>query len=545
MTIAHLERIDLRELPGRLAARQHTNSVVAYEQGQVVKRSHADVHRDVMAACANLTAWGLKPGMRVGLRSPNCYEWLVYDLALLQLRAVLVAFTDDFGGMRDTELLEKYSLSLLLVSRAGSGAGQKSSYAVAYIDAENSNVKVLQRGAAKTDVEYDIISCVFSSGSSGGLKGVTLRRRGIEATVHSFVSAILPRRDDCLLLFLPISNFQQRMMYYAAFWYGFDIIITDPNRLFRALKELRPTILIAPPTLYEAFETRFDNLPAAKRYTAKILADLALAIPVPSARKKIARLLFRNVYDALGGRMRFMVTGMAPIKYSTLRLCRRMQLPLFETYGLIEFGSVSLNLPGANRLGSVGRLLPGVDLEFASDGEIVVRREDTLALGYFACAPGESERTFIANGAVATGDIGRVDRDGYLYVVGRKKEMIITAGGEKIHPEAVEAAIDACPEVARSVVFSTPGLPSLIAVILPKNANATGVRTSIQRFVDDINLRHRLINIGHVVFTEQPFTRENGFLRPNLKLDRKKIAQHFQSAVVNNGAASHSRQRSA
>jgi len=89
--------------------------------------------------------------------------------------------------------------------------------------------------------------------------------------------------------------------------------------------------------------------------------------------------------------------------------------PAVETYGLVEFGSVSLNLPGANRIGSVGRLLPGVRLEFASDGEIIVHRKDTQARSYFECAPGESERTFIGDSSVATGDIGRMDQDGYLY----------------------------------------------------------------------------------------------------------------------------------
>jgi len=89
------------------------------------------------------------------------------------------------------------------------------------------------------------------------------------------------------MLFLPISNFQQRMTYYSAFWWGFDLIVTDPNHLFRALKELRPTLLIAPPALYEAFESRFDNLPPGKRWMAQIVADIALAIPIRSMREEL------------------------------------------------------------------------------------------------------------------------------------------------------------------------------------------------------------------------------------------------------------------
>jgi len=539
MAIDQSTFLDLRELQSRLASHQHNNSLFTFEQGQIVKRSYADVHNDVAAACAKLTAWGLRPGMRVGIRASNCYEWVVYDLALLELRAVSVAFTDDFRSAKTADLFEKYSLSLLLVSKAEGNSDREGDVPIAYLDDENSNIRVLQRGAADADPEYNEIGSIFSSGSSGGLKGLILNRRGVEATVNAFTQAISPRHDDCLLLFLPISNFQQRMTYYSAFWWGFDLIVTDPNHLFRALKELRPTLLIAPPALYEAFESRFDNLPPSKRWMAQMVADIALAIPIRSVRERIARFLFRSIHNALGGRMRFMVTGMAPIKRSTLNLCRRMQLPLFETYGLVEFGSVSLNLPGANRIGSVGRLLPGVRLEFASDGEIIVHRKDTQARSYFECAPGELERTFIGDSSVETGDIGRMDQDGYLYLVGRKKEIIITGGGEKVHPEAIEAELDACVEVARSVVFSSQESPTLIAVVLPKNPQGgAAVQERIQRFVNDINQRHRSMNVGQIIFTDQAFTCENGFLRPNLKLDRKRIAQHFQPTIVSNTAAS-------
>lgn len=523
--------MDLRHLQARIKEQRYQNTVFTFEKGQVVQRSHNDVYADVQAACSRLTAWGLRPGMRVGIRAQNCYEWVVYDLALIELRAVIVALTDDFAAVPAADLCQKYSLSLLLVSKAGGPKEPEAGVPVAYLDAENKDVTVVEREGAVDDPEYHRVGCIFSSGSSGGLKGLTLNRRGIEASVDSFTQAVNPRHDDCLLLFLPISNFQQRLMYYAAFWYGFDLIVTDPNRLFRALKELRPTILIAPPTLYEAFETRFYNLPRWKQLLARIIADVNLAIPVASIRKQIAGRAFKDLHEALGGRMRFMVTGMAPIKHSTLKLCRRLQLPLFETYGLIEFGSVSLNLPGANKIGSVGRLLPGVHVEFAEDGEIIAHREHTIALGYFECAPGESERTFIANGRVATGDIGRMDSDGYLYLVGRKKEIIITSGGEKVHPEALEAEINACPDVKTSVVFRSPEYPSLVAVVLPNNPEDMAARERIQRFIDTLNARHHSVNIGKVIVTDVVFTRENGFLRPNLKFNRKKIAQHFEAEL--------------
>ena len=234
--------------------------------------------------------------------------------------------------------------------------------------------------------------------------------------------------------------------------------------------------MIAPPTLFEAFETRFSNLPWWKRIAARVLGELARRAPFAGVRARFARAVFADAYGALGGRMRVMITGMAPIKRSTLELFALMQLPLYETYGLSECGSISLNVPSAHRIGSVGRLLPGVEVTLAGDGEIIVRREHATTRGYFACAEGEHERTFLGENRVATGDIGRFDEDGYLYLVGRKKEIIITRGGEKIHPEAVEAEIDACPDVAKSVVLGGGDLATLVAVVFPRDPGDPAAR---------------------------------------------------------------------
>lgn len=519
--------MNLSRIVEHLAENNRSNVVVSFENGQIVRRTHSEVYSDVRSACERLSQWGVKPGMRVGIRAGNCYQWLVYDLALIRNRAVSVAFTDDFASRDAQELIEKYELSLLLVPSTDCKAKATSS-AVAYLDGDNGEVRAIPRNTVCPDPDFENPGLVFSSGSSGRLKGLVLNRRGIEASVDAFTQAVQPHHDDCLLLFLPISNFQQRLMYYSAFWYGFDLIVTDPARLFRALKDLGPTILIAPPMLYEAFETRFSNLPRSKQWAAKIAGSLIHCLPGQLWRRKAGKLFFREAHEALGGRMRCMITGMAPIRRSTLTLFSLMQLPLFETYGMTEFGSVSLNLPGACKPGSVGRLLPGVKVEFAEDGEIIAVREHSIASGYFECSPAEERATFIAKGRVATGDIGRLDKDGYLHLAGRKKEIIVTSGGEKIHPEILEAEIESCQDVARAVVFKEPEEPSLVGVILPRRHEDPAARARIEQVIENLNDRIASVQIGRVVFTDIVFSRENGFLRPNLKLDRKKIAHHFQ-----------------
>jgi long-chain acyl-CoA synthetase len=520
--------MDLRNLTSQMSQRRRANRIITLEKGKIVERNHDTLLADVSSACRLLTSWGVRAGMRVGILASNCYEWIVYDIALLDLRALSVAFTSDFASMPADDLIDRYSLSLLLVAGVETVQPKGTqSAAVAFLDAENGEVTVIQRPCSEVDHDFDNTGLIFSSGSSGRLKGLCLNRRGIEASVDAFTLAVGPRSDDCLLLFLPISNFQQRLMYYSALWYGFDLIVTDPTHLFRAMKDLHPTILIAPPMLYEAFETRFAGLSEWKQRAARLLGTLALWLPERSLRERVARQIFKDAHEALGGRMRFMVTGMAPIKRSTLDLFQLMQLPLFETYGMTEFGGIALNLPGAARVGSVGRPLPGVRVELAADSEIIAVRAHRIASTYFECGEGEAEKTFISRDRVATGDIGRFDADGYLYLVGRKKEMIITAGGTKIHPEIPETEIDACPAVARSVVFADPESAMLVAVVLPKNPADELAKKRIQQFVDEIGERNPLFTVDRVVFADSAFSLENGFLRPNLKLDRTRIGQHF------------------
>lgn len=518
--------MDLRKLASRVLERSEARRIITLIHERPVESSHAELAMQVTAVVALLRSWGVRAGMRVGLRAPNSLRWIVFDLALIELRAVCVAFTDDFANASAAALAEKYRLSLLVVGTQERGTHPPEVNYVAYIDGENGDVRAIDRELNATDAGFDHPWMIFSSGSSGGLKGLMLNRRGVEEWVEAFTERVMPRQDDRLLVFLPLSNFQQRPMVYAALWYGIDMILTNPARMFIALRDLAPTILVAPPALYEVFETRFSSLPAPKRLAARTLGRIAAMLPEPLGRR-IARALFRQAYAALGGKMRFMVTGMAPIKRSTLELFAMMQLPLFETYGLVECGSIALNAPGAAKIGSVGRPLRGVEVTLAGDGEIIVRREHPTANGYFECAPGENERTFIGEHRVATGDHGRLDEDGYLYLIGRKKEIIITAGGEKVHPEAVEADIDACPDVAKAVVFGSDGTSSLAAVILLKQPDDAAAKARVDRHVERWNARRR-VEVGKIVFTDQPFSRENGFLRPNLKLDRPRIREHFR-----------------
>ena len=507
--------------------------ILYFEKGRVVRRDFPAVRKDVEKAIERLKGYGVKAGMRVGIRATNCYPWMVYDIALLELRAVSVAFTEDFFPTPADELQEKYKLALILAYSKDKPAIESKKGIVAFIDNDGpEGVKADDSFQHEVDPEFECPSLIFSSGTSGRIKGLRVSKKGAEATINAFTSRIQPKRDDCLLMFLPISNYQQRMMCYAAMWFGFDLILTDPQRLFRALKELRPTLFVAPPLLYETVEGKLYNLPKWKKRAADIGGKIIEKIPVAELREKAARKLYAEIYEALGGRMRFMLTGMAPIKRSTLQLFARMQLPLFETYGLTECGPVALNVPGQNKIGSVGKPVEPGSVEIAEDGEIIVKKKHPQSIGYFDVPPEDQVATFLDDGRVATGDVGRFDEDGYLYLVGRKKEIIITPGGVKVHPEVLEGDIDASPDVAKSVVFGGAGMQTLVAVVSVRGTLDAELKDRIERHVDTVNAKHpSAIRVGKVVFTDTQFTRENGLLRPNLKLDRKKIQDYFAKDI--------------
>ena len=218
---------------------------------------------------------------------------------------------------------------------------------VAFMDGENGEVRALERPPYANGDEADDLCLAFSSGSAGGLKGLVISRRGAELTLPPVVKAVATTHDDRLLLFLPMSNFQQRMMYYAAIWYDFDIAVTDYTQLYPAMKILEPSILIAPPIFYQLMHTRFAAA-LAKPGWQPALARFISLLPGLRLRQKLMRRLFREFYGVFGRRMRLVISGMAPLNRNTSRFFDRLQLPLCRILWL-----------GGSRLASpTGRLFP-------------------------------------------------------------------------------------------------------------------------------------------------------------------------------------------
>jgi len=510
----------IAELPGK------KGSTYTFERGQIAAYPHAALLDEVMRVRRALTDWGVRPGMRVGIYAPNSYRWLVHDLALIELGAISMPFTDDFAGKINDALLDKYNVALLLISERDARLFPQKPAHVAFLDADNDGITVLDRPANGDPDEDDQHSLVFSSGSAGGLKGLVISRRGIEVTLPPVFDAIGMTSKDRLLLFLPMSNFQQRNMCYGALWYDFDIIITDYTQLFVAMPALNPTVLIAPPVLYQMIHADYEKYPGWKKALWTALGS-ALSFAPRFLRRPLAKLVFRDFYKQFGNRIRLLITGMAPIRRDMGKFFKRMQLPLCESYGMVEAGSITYRPAASREYGSVGKVLPGIKLSFTPENEIIVERETPMTLRYFQCAEGENERTFVGPGRVATGDMGRLDKDGNLFLLGRKKELLVTAGGLKVHPEVIEQELNNSPDISHAVIFLKPDANHLTCVVDLTPPGGEAAKARVRKFANSLPAAKKTAQFVEVIFAAEPFTKENGMLRPNLKIDRKAIGARY------------------
>jgi len=194
---------------------------------------------------------------------------------------------------------------------------------------------------------------------------------------------------------------------------------------------------------------------------------------------------------------------------------------------MVEAGVMAFRPSHCTNYLSVGAPLRGVSFHIEDDGEIVVTREHPLTLRYFQCADGENERTFISPNRIATGDIGKIDGKGNLYLSGRKKEIIVAPSGVKVHPETVEEELNTCPDVANSVVFLKPEKSYLTCVVVLNQLKDPAAEDRVRNLAMNLKATKKLAMPVEVVFSNVNFSKENGLLRPNMKIDRKRITTLF------------------
>ncbi|MGE0443304.1 MAG: long-chain fatty acid--CoA ligase [Gemmatimonadales bacterium] len=553
--------------------------------------SYEELTRRVEAVSNGLRALGVEPGDRVAILSENRPEWAIVDYACLTARAVDVPIYPTLTPKQIKYLLEDCGARVVFVSTAAQLAkvaelrGQLPGVkAVVTFDpgiagpAEMPLEALEEMGRARPNPDWkaralaavpdDLATLIYTSGTTGEPKGVMLTHGNIASNVQAGMSVLpVTGTDECLSL-LPLSHIFERMTgHYAMFASGAIINYAQSLETVTSdLIEVRPTVVAAVPRLYEKIYARV--LEAALQgnaftrsvfFWAKRVGDRWIDArlggrPIPAslaASRAVAdRLVFAKLRRRVGGRLRYFISGGAPLSPEIARFFAAAGLPILEGYGLTETSPViTVNTPTHHRIGTVGRPVPGVIVRIAEDGEIVVRGPNVMR-GYFN-KPDATAEAIDAEGWFHTGDIGELDADGYLRITDRKKDLIATAGGKKIAPQPIEGLLRQNKFISNAVMLGdrrkfpimllAPAFPELEAWAraagLAWQAREDLVRLPAVQAHLEAEARKHLRDLARYevpkkfLVVPRDFSIESGELTPKLSVKRKVVEAHYQAAI--------------
>ncbi len=413
-----------------------------------------------------------------------------------------------------------------------------------------------------------LATLIYTSGTTGPPKGVMLSHRNLVWTADTAAQLLNITPDDSELSYLPLSHIAEQMFtIHGAITAGYKVYFAQSPpqiHLNDNFKEIQPTIVFGVPRIWERFAAAVQaNLAQNTGAKAKIadwaqsvgrrVSDLKNMSQEPTGglaiQYKIAdRLVFSKVKEALGmTNARFCITAAAPIAPEIIRFFNDLDLPMFELYGQSEdTGPTTTNRPGANKIGTVGQNWPGTEVKLGDDGEILVKGPNVF-LGYYKDPA--STASDLVDGWLYSGDLGEFDEDGFLTIVGRKKEIIITSGGKNIAPKNIEAALKNLPLVSQAVVIGekrryitallTLDPDPLAKFVQENNLEGQEIHANpvlIERIKKDIekdcnSLFARVEQVRDFRILHRDFTVEDGELTPTLKIKRRIINENFADLI--------------
>lgn len=519
-------------------ARARTGGVHVYHRGTTRFVGWPEVLGDVTGLTERLAASGLRAGMRIGLRGHNSYEWLVLDLALLNLGAVPVALpVPDFKGRDNADICRQYGLSAVFAGKEGRGASDDVSVgALETVLDKPLTVEPLDpaprpQGERLPAGDAEVFTLAFSSGTAGRVKCLLLAWPGVEALIEAHTRAYPFRRDDRIMIALPLSTFQQRYLCYLAIRNDCGIVLTTVGRFVDALQATKPTILLGPPNFYEFVENRYRAMDPERRARLEAVASLASLLPTERMRRHWRRGVFRELHDMYGGAMRLMLVGSAPVRDGMLEFFARTGFELYQIYGMTEIGFLTWNRPGANKIGSVGReVYPGT-VSLTADGEVTVRHDRHLCVGYEGEPADSVAQVFRGDNTIATGDLGTFDEDGHLVLRGRKKNLIITTGGQKLQLEDLEEELGHARNVTQVCLY--PLEDGGMAAVAWFEGERESAEQSLRPRIDQLNTKlGRAQDVRRLALLPGPIAPDSPFLNRNLKVNREAVRKATADQLV-------------
>ncbi|OAR26236.1 AMP-dependent synthetase [Streptomyces sp. ERV7] len=393
----------------------------------------------------------------------------------------------------------------------------------------------------------DTATLVYTSGTTGPPKGCRLTHANLGAVQDATLPLTEGGPGDRTYLYLPLAHLLAQLIQFSTLLYGGELCYFGGRveDVVGELAEAQPTHLPSVPRLFEKVHQSVLRLAEAQeggraRFEEAIrigvlAADGKLPPELHEAHAAADKELFALVRAVFGGRLRWALTGGAPIAPTTLDFLRAVGIAVYEGYGMTESaGVITLNHPGAVRHGTVGRPIEGCEVRIAEDGEVLARGANVFP-GYHADPAGTAD-ALDGDGWLHTGDLGALDPDGFLTITGRKKDLIITSAGKNLTPSEVELAIERSRFVSHAVmVGDRRPYPVALITVDPAEAggrDAAAVRALVQEAVDEANTRvSRPARIRAFAVLEEEFTIESGVLTPTLKVRRRAVVERYAQEI--------------
>ncbi len=538
---------------------------------------------EVTALAKGLIAAGVSPGDRVALMSRTRYEWTLVDYAIWAAGAVTVPIYETSSAEQVEWILSDSGASAAFAeTQAHADAIRQADVAavqnVWLIEGPDGTVAGPD-GASVTDEQLeqhrtarkaaDLATIIYTSGTTGRPKGCQITHGNLLSDVRNAVEGSLVEvfeiAGSSTLLFLPLAHSFARIIQVGCLESGAILgHWPDTRTLAEALPEFRPTFLLAVPRVFEkVYNTAVQQASASKAKSRIFDAAAAAAVawsqaassdgaaPGQALRLRHAlfdRLVYAKLRAAVGGKVAYAVSGGAPLGDRLGHFFRGAGITILEGYGLTETSAAAtVNRPSRNKIGTVGPPLPGVAIKIADDGEILLRGPNVFP-GYWHNDAATAE-VLDPEGWFGTGDVGGLDEEGFLQVTGRKKELIVTAGGKNVAPAVLEDRLRASPLISQCVVVGD-GRPYIACLItldeeglefwrkqhgLAADADVTDnpeLTADIQAAVDEANKAvSRAESIRRFRVLPSDFTEDNGYLTPSLKVRRNLAIKDFAADI--------------
>ena len=524
-------------------------ALIYYYENQWVEISYEVLCQKIDYFSGFLSDKGVQKGDRIGLYMENRPEWVIADMAAYRLGAVVVPIYPTLSEQEVAYIVNDSEMKLLILDsqlrfniavklfncsllkyivNVGSIAHDNATYIYSFVD-----VCAQKLVTQQCDVDLnDLASIVYTSGTTGEQKGVMLTHGNFLANVTDILSVYDLSSADKALSFLPLSHvFERTAGYYTLIAKGVTICYAQSHlTVAQDLQTIKPTVIVSVPRLYEKIYAKIMTQTVGLK---KQLLDWAVAVGQNNGiRSWVAnQLVFKKILAKTGGKLRFCVSGGAPLAGHLCSFFDAIGLLILEGYGLTETSPVvACNAESDYKFGTVGQPLPTVSLRVAEDGELIVYGPNVMK-GYWK-KEAETKQVIADDGGFMTGDLVKIDHEGYVSIVGRKKHLIVLSNGKNIAPNYIESVLLKSNFIDQVMVVGDCR-KFLSALIVPnweldqlKSYDSAMMMTLIQSELDSYQLS--LSNYERVkkfTIVNDPFTQDSGELTPTLKLKRDIILQ--------------------